>query len=114
MNKTTTRKAASAFPKKSAAVRTLERLTGGPLTFASLLASSRRREELSQADCAKRFGVSKSHLCDVEKGRKSVSPERAAEWARLLGYPETLFVCLAIQGALDAAGLRYTVAIQAA
>jgi hypothetical protein len=24
------------------------------------------------------LGVSKSHLCDVEKGRKTLSPERAA------------------------------------
>jgi transcriptional regulator with XRE-family HTH domain len=51
--------------------------------------------------------VSKSHLCDIEKGRKTVSPERAAKWARVLGYPESVFVRLAIQGELDAAGLRY-------
>ena len=58
--------------------------------------------------------MSKSHLCDVEKGRKTVSPERAAKWARVLGYPESVFVRLAIQGELDAAGLRYEVEIEAA
>ena len=60
------------------------------------------------------LGVSKSHLCDVEKGRKTVSPERAARWAHILGYPESVLVRLAMQGELDAAGLKYRVAIEAA
>jgi transcriptional regulator with XRE-family HTH domain len=67
-------------------------------------ARPRKRDE-----CAKRLGVCKSHLCDVEKGRKTVSPERAAKWARTLGYPESVLVRLAIQGELDAAGLKYKV-----
>jgi len=101
-------------PRKSAAVRTLERLSGGPLTFGGALEAVRQSEELSQAACAARLQVSKSHLCDVEKGRKTVSPERAAAWARVLGYPESTFVRLAIQGALDAAGLKYRVELEAA
>jgi hypothetical protein len=32
----------------------------------------------------------------------------------VLGYPESVFVRLAIQGELDAAGLRYEVEIEAA
>lgn len=32
-------------------------------------------EELSQDECAKKLGVSKSHLCDVEKGRTSVDAQ---------------------------------------
>ena len=35
--------------------------------------------ELSEAELARRLGVSRSHLCNVEKGRKMVSPERAAD-----------------------------------
>jgi transcriptional regulator with XRE-family HTH domain len=101
-------------PNKSAAIRTLERLAGGPLTLGRALEAARKCEELSQASCAEKLGVSKSHLCDVEKGRKTVSPERAAAWARLLGYPESTFVRLAIQGGLDAAGLKYKVDIEAA
>ncbi|MFN2425987.1 MAG: helix-turn-helix domain-containing protein [Candidatus Binatia bacterium] len=103
-----------ASSKKSAAIRTLEKLTGGPLTFGRALEAARKCEELSQSTCADRLGISKSHLCDVEKGRKTVSPERAAAWARLLGYPESTFVRLAVQGELDAAGLKYTVQIKAA
>jgi transcriptional regulator with XRE-family HTH domain len=62
---------------------------------------------MSQVECAKALGVSKSHLCDVEKGRKALSPERAARWAEVLGYPESVHVRLAIQAELDAAGLKY-------
>lgn len=50
----------------------------------------------------------------MEKGRKTLSPERAAKWARILGYPESVFIRLAIQAELDAAGLKYKVEIEAA
>ena len=100
--------------KKSDAMKLLEKLAGGPLTLGRAIESVRKSEELSQDQCAKKLGVSKSHLCDVEKGRKTVSPERAAKWARVLGYPESVLVRLAIQGELDAAGLKYKVEIEAA
>ncbi len=99
---------------KSAAIKLLEQISGGPLSLGKAIESVRRSEDLSQDECARRLGVSKSHLCDVEKGRKTVSPERAAKWARVLGYPESVFVRLAIQAELDAAGLRYKVEIEAA
>jgi len=99
---------------KSAAIKLLEKVAGGPLTLGKAIESVRKSEDLSQDECARKLGVSKSHLCDVEKGRKTVSPERAARWARVLGYPESVFVRLAIQGELDAAGLRYKVEIEAA
>lgn len=99
---------------KSAAMKVMEKLSGGPLTLGLAIESLRRGEALCQEACAKRLRISKSHLCDVEKGRKLVSPERAAKWARLLGYPESVLVQLALQAELDAAGLRYTVAIEAA
>ncbi len=57
---------------------------------------------------------SKSHLCDVQKGRKTVSPERAAKWARILGYPESVPVRLAIQTELHAAGSKYKIDLEAA
>jgi transcriptional regulator with XRE-family HTH domain len=100
--------------KKSDAMKRLERISGGPLTLGRAMESIRKVEELSQDACARKLGVSKSHLCDVEKGRKTVSPERAAKWARALGYPESVLVRLAIQSELDAAGLKYKVEIEAA
>ena len=103
-----------ATKKKSDAMRILEKISGGPLTLGRAIESIRKSEELSQDECAKKLGVSKSHLCDVEKGRKTVSSERAAKWARILGYPESVLVRLALQGELDAAGLKYRVDIKAA
>jgi antitoxin HigA-1 len=99
---------------KSSAMKLMEQLLGGPLTLGLAIESLRKGETLSQEACAKRLKISKSHLCDVEKGRKLVSPERAAKWARLLGYPESVLVQLALQAELDVAGLKYTVAIEAA
>ncbi len=99
---------------KSEAIKLLEKISGGPLTLARAIESIRKAEDLSQDECAKKLGVSKSHLCDVEKGRKTVSPERAAKWARALGFPESVLIRLAIQSELDAAGLRYKVEIEAA
>jgi antitoxin HigA-1 len=100
--------------RKSEAMTLLEKLAGGPLTLGRAIESIRKGEGLSQDECAKKLRVSKSHLCDVEKGRKTVSPERAAKWARVLGYPESVMVRLALQGELDAAGLKYRVEIEAA
>ena len=100
--------------KKSDAMKLLEKLAGGPLTLGRAIESVRKSEGLSQDQCATKLGVSKSHLCDVEKGRKTVSPERAAKWARVLGYPESVLVRLALQAELDAAGLKYKVEIEAA
>ncbi len=74
----------------------------------------RKCEELSLSFCVGKLGISRSHLCDVEMGRKTVSPERAAAWAQMLGYPESTFVRLALQAGLDAAGLRCKVDIEAA
>ena len=89
----------------------LEDLTGGPLTFASNLRAIRQGEELSLAEFAKLLGVSRQHLHDVEHGRKAVSVERAAAWAKLLGYSEKQFVRLALQAELERAGLDYKVTL---
>jgi transcriptional regulator with XRE-family HTH domain len=91
----------------------LEELVG-PLTFGGMLWSIRMCDELSQAEFARMLGVNRSHICDIEKGRKVVSPERAAAWARILEYPETVFVQLALQEQLDKAGVKMNVQVEAA
>jgi len=92
----------------------VERLLGGRITFGALIEAIRRGEEATQAEFASRLGVTKSHLCDIEKGRKVVSPERAAQFAQLLGYSSDQFVRLALQDAVDRAGLHYTVQVTGA
>lgn len=86
----------------------------GPVTLGGMLWSLRVCDEISQAEFARRLGVSRSHLCDVEKGRKVVSPERAAAWAKTLGFPPTVFVKLALQEQLDRAGVKMNVEVEAA
>jgi transcriptional regulator with XRE-family HTH domain len=78
--------------KKSDAVKFLENLSGGALTFGTLLESIREGEEISQVAFAKKLKISKAHLCDLEKGRRLPSPSRAAKFAKILGYSPERFV----------------------
>ena len=88
--------------------------TSGPLTLGRMLRAIRLGEEESIETFARKLGVSKSHLSDVERGKRAVSAERAAKWAKLLGYHEGQLVALAIQAELDAAGIKLRVKLEAA
>ncbi len=83
--------------KKSVARKFMEEVSGGDLTLSSLLYAIRVGEDMSQAEFALQLGVSKSHICDIEKGRKRVSPMRAMQFARILKYSEAQFIRLALQ-----------------
>ena len=87
--------------RKSEAQKFLEDVSGGALTFGRLLEAIRCGEEISQVDFAKKLCVSKAHLCDLEKGRRTVSATRAAKFAKLLGYSPERFVKLVFQEELD-------------
>ena len=95
--------------KKSKTMAFLDALVGEPMTLGGLLVSIRKCDEIPQAALAKRLGISKSHLCDIEKGRKVVSLERAARFAQELGYSEEQFVRLALQQMVEVAGLSFWV-----
>ena len=84
------------------------------MTIGRYLEALRFGDDLSQADFAKKIKISRSHLNDIEKGRKSVSPERAVRFARGLKLSEHQFVKLALQSALNKAGLKFTVKLEAA
>jgi transcriptional regulator with XRE-family HTH domain len=92
--------------KKSAARKFMEEVTGGPLSLSGLLQSIRIGEEMSQAEFAFLLGVSKSHICDIEKGRKHVSPMRAMQFAKILKYSEQQFVRLALQAIVDQLNIK--------
>ena len=97
--------------KKSKTMAFLDELIGEPLTLGGLLSAIRQSDEIPQATLAKRLGISKSHLCDIEKGRKLVSPERAARFAKELGYSEEQFVRLVLQQMVEVAGLPFLVSL---
>ncbi len=100
--------------RKSAAMQFLESRAGGPLTLGRMLEAIRLGEEINQAEFARTLGISRSHLCDIEHGRKSVSLTRAMKFAKTLGYPEDQFVRLALQAMVVEAGLNLHVKIDAA
>lgn len=100
--------------RKSKAIQILEELAGGPLTLGRYIFSIREGEGMSQVAFAAKLEISKSHLCDIEKGRKPVSAAKAAEMARVLGYSEKQFVQLALQDSMQRAGLDYKVKLEAA
>ncbi len=112
----TTRKVLSSYSRlsKSSALQFLEKLNNGPLTFGEMLSSIRKCNHESQTSFAMKLGVSKAHLCDIEKGRRTVSPARAYAWGKKLGYSPEQFVELAIQTGLDDEKLPVKVKIIAA
>ncbi len=100
---------------KGSSVGDLERkILGGPLTFGEAVEALRVRDERSQVEFAKKLGISRQYLCDVEKGRRLVSPEQAARFARAFGHPAQVLVQLALQDAVHAGGLKLKVAVEAA
>jgi transcriptional regulator with XRE-family HTH domain len=96
------------------ASRYLEVLMGGPLTLGAALSGLREADQQSLAEFSKLLGVSRSHLCDIEQGRRSVSPERAARFAQALDQSQAQFVRLALQDQIRGAGLKLTVEVKAA
>ena len=100
--------------KMSSAMRFLEEVYGASLSLGDLLRDIRMGEEMSQVAFAEKLGIFRSHLCDLEKGRKSVGIERAVRFAKILGYSERQFARLALQSLLDGAGLNFKVSLDAA
>ena len=99
---------------KSKTLRLLEKIAGTALTLGELLLAVRQGEELSQVEFAALLGVSKQYLCDIEKGRKFVSPKAAAQYAKILGYSEQQFVKLCLQDLLNRDGIDMIVDIKVA
>lgn len=93
--------------------RRLEEIAG-PLSLGSLLEAHRLGEEWTLKEMAEKLKISAQNLSDIEKGRKGVSPERAAKFAKALGLSKEQFVRLALQGLVDEAGLKMKVKIEAA
>lgn len=92
----------------------LEKLMGGPLTLGGALSAIRESEGESLAEFAQRLDISRSHLSDIEHGRRSVSLERAAKFAGALGQHQAQFVRLALQDQVRDAGLKLRVDVHAA
>ncbi|MGA2582437.1 MAG: helix-turn-helix transcriptional regulator [Tepidisphaeraceae bacterium] len=91
-----------------------QRILEGPLTFGAAVEALRVGDEISQAAFARKLGISRQYLCDVEKGRRLVSPEQAARFAKAFGHPPNVLVRLALQDSVSASGLKLKVSVDAA
>ena len=86
----------------------------GKLTAGEMLRSWRASEEMSLRAFGGLIGMSVPNICDIEKGRKGVSPEKAEQIAKAIGVPPALLIRLSIEESLKAAGLKYQVEIRPA
>lgn len=100
--------------KKSAAIKSLEKIRKEKLTFGRMIESIRKADEISQIELARKMKISKAHLCDLEKGRRTVTFTRAIQFAKVLGYSETQFVALAIEEQLEDVGMKVKISMKAA
>lgn len=78
-------------------------------TFGQLVESLRICDEISQADLARKLGVSRQDLNNIEKGRTKVSIERAMKLGKIMGYGEESFARYVVQDMLYEAGLEVEV-----
>jgi plasmid maintenance system antidote protein VapI len=92
----------------------LNHLRKGPLTFGKMITSLRECDEISQVDLARKMGISRAQLCDIEKERRAVTPAMAAKFAKVMRYSVHQFVALAIEDQLRKAGLKLKVDLKAA
>lgn len=99
---------------KSNTRKFLMKITGRPVILGKLIESIRIGEDFSQAELAKKLKISRSHLNDIEKGNKAVSPRRAARFAKALGHSEERFVELSLQSLVDEAGLKLRISVNVA
>ena len=84
----------------------------GPMTIGRIIRAWRLCDEMSQAEYARRLGISPGNLCDIEKGRQLISARKAAEIADKIGYSRDIMVELAINEQLAHDGLKIRVKVQ--
>jgi transcriptional regulator with XRE-family HTH domain len=97
--------------KKSETIKFLEKIAG-ELTLSNLIESIRLSEEISQVEFARLLGISRQNLCDIEHGRRSISPKKAATFAKKLGYSPQQFVRLCLQDLVNRDGLKLKIDVQ--
>ena len=84
----------------------------GPFTFATFILGARTTLDLTQVQMAARIGISKSALCEIEKGRTLVSPKSAVSYAKKAGFSMTLALESCLQDQLRKAKINKRVKIQ--
>lgn len=92
----------------------LEKLVGKKLSLGDFLLSIRQGEEMTQIEFAKKLGISKQYLCDIEHKRRFISPKTAESFAKMLDYSPEHFIRLCLQDMMDRDNLHLIVSVKAA
>lgn len=100
--------------KSNAAVNALEATKDvwDEMTFGGLVHSLRLSDEITQVELAKRMGVSKQFLSDVEHNRKDVGIAFAKKVSEALGYSLEPLIELLIRDQLRRQHLDYIVELK--
>lgn len=85
-----------------------------PLSLGQFLHTLRTSQEITQVEMAANLKISKQELCDIEKGRKLVSIERAILFAKKLKRSEVMFVKYTIDDHLRKSGSKLRVTFEEA
>ncbi len=93
------------------ATQVFEKLTG-PFTFATFILGSRTTLDLTQVQMAKKIGISKAALCEIEKGRTLVSPKAAVRYAKKAGFSVTVALEACLQDQLRKANIKKRIRIE--
>lgn len=86
----------------------------GRMTFGSTLRAWRECEEESMDTFAKKMGISKTTLYELETGKRIPTPKRTAKIAKKLGLPESSLIELSLRDSLYANGLKYNIKLESA
>lgn len=86
----------------------------GPLTFGMFFRVARSSMELTQAEMARKLGLARGTVCDIEKGRQLVSPALAAKVAKKAGLSIQLAVQTCLQDQLNKHKIKMHVRVEAA
>lgn len=102
--------------KSNNAVNALEATKGiwDKMTFGGLVHSLRMSDEITQVELAKRIGVSKQFLSDVEHNRKDVGISFAKKISEALEYSIEPLIELLIRDQLRRQHLNYIVELKKA
>lgn len=83
----------------------------GLLTFGMFLRAARTSMDLSQSAMAKKLGISRGTLCDIEKGRQLVSPALAMKIAQTAGLSATIAIKACLEDQLRKANIHMKIAV---
>ena len=92
----------------------LNKMRGRPLTFGNMLSSLRKSDEVTQVELARKIGVSKGLICDIEKSRRTASIELAIKIAKAMGYSEKVMIKYVLEDQLQNAKVNLKVKLEAA